>query len=457
MKFEMRPIQQDMWKALLSCNKGALWAGMGTGKTSIMLYYVLLMQRIDPGLILVFAPLQVAENTWIEQRDEFDEFKNLRIIPITGTPMQRIKALNSKADIYTINYENVVWLKNNLPKAMKFKYIIIDEATRVKSLRLRKGSKSAKAVFKISLGAKYLWELSGTAHINGLIDLWGQLGYIDKGERLGKTFTGYRENYFDAQPRGDFTKYVPKPEAITEIPDKIRDVCFTFKAEDYMDIKQPVISPIRIRLPDKIMEYYNNMEKNMFMELSKTKSITAWFKSAAMMKCMQIANGYIYETRDKWVYLHTEKIKALRSIVAEAAGAPVLLAYCFKADLELLLKNFTGAKYINANNAKKLIPIWNKGDIPLMIGHRASVGHGINLQHGGNILVNYTHDWSPEHRQQLFDRIGPTRQAQSGYDRCVFVYDIIVIDTIDETIVESHISKKNIQEVLDDYTKWKKI
>lgn len=455
MEFKIRPIQIPMFKHLLSYEKGALWAGMGTGKTSVILYYLKLMQKVDPGPVLIFAPLQVAENTWPEQRDQFELFHSLKITKILGTAKQRLEALQFKSDIYTINYENAVWLKNNLPKNLKFKYLIIDEATRVKSLRLRKGSKQAKAIFKISLDIKYLWELTGTSTINGLIDLWGQLGYIDKGERLGKTFTGYKEKYFTAISHGDFVKYKPFPFAIEEISEKIRDVCATFRSEDYYNIKKPIIYTLKVNLPDKVQKMYNTMEQEMFIELPKMKDITAWFKAASTMKCMQIANGHVYRSREEWIYLHSEKIKALKSIIAEAAGAPVLLSYCFKADLALILKNFPQAVHIDASNAKKIIPFWNKSEISLMVGHPASIGYGLNLQHGGNILVYYSHDWSPEEREQIYQRIGPVRQMQAGYNRNVFVYNIITAGTIDEVIIQSHLNKQSIQEVIDEYTRKK--
>lgn len=48
----------------------------------------------------------------------------------------------------------------------------------------------------------------------------------------------------------------------------------------------------------------------------------------------------------------------------------------------------------------------------------------------------------------MLERIGPTRQAQSGHKRPVLVYDLIAEDTVDETVLERHKTKRDIQDLL---------
>ena len=52
----------------------------------------------------------MAEATWAKEAVKWDHLKLLRVIPVLGHLTKRIKALNTPADIYVINRENVPWL-----------------------------------------------------------------------------------------------------------------------------------------------------------------------------------------------------------------------------------------------------------------------------------------------------------------------------------------------------------
>ncbi|MDW5429299.1 ATP-dependent helicase, partial [Acinetobacter baumannii] len=89
--------------------------------------------------------------------------------------------------------------------------------------------------------------------------------------------------------------------------------------------------------------------------------------------------------------IHDLKIQALESVIEEAAGMPVLVAYHFKSDLERLLKAFPKGRHLDKD--PQTIHDWNAGKIPVLFAHPASAGHGLNLQDGGNILVFFSHWW----------------------------------------------------------------
>jgi SNF2 family DNA or RNA helicase len=170
---------------------------------------------------------------------------------------------------------------------------------------------------------------------------------------------------------------------------------------------------------------------------------------------LQIANGAIYTGEDssQWSDVHDEKLRALESIVEESGGAPILVAYHFKSDLARLQKAFPQGRALDKDSTT--IDAWNAGKIPLLFCHPMSAGHGLSLQDGGNILVFFGHWWNLEERLQVIERIGPTRQAQSGYDRPVFIYNLIAKDTVDELVIERIASKKSIQDLLLERMKMK--
>ena len=57
----------------------------------------------------------------------------LRVSPVLGSQAKRIRALNTPADLYIINRENVVWLVDYYRNAWPFDMVIVDESSSFKS------------------------------------------------------------------------------------------------------------------------------------------------------------------------------------------------------------------------------------------------------------------------------------------------------------------------------------
>jgi SNF2 family DNA or RNA helicase len=194
------------------------------------------------------------------------------------------------------------------------------------------------------------------------------------------------------------------------------------------------------------MTTYKQMEKMMYLEIQGAE-VEAFNAASKSLKCLQIANGAIYVDDDRnWAPVHDAKLDALESIISEAGGMPVLVAYHFRSDLARLKKRFPQGKELGQLPAT--LSDWNNGDIPVLFAHPASAGHGLNLQHGGNILVFFGHWWDLEYYQQILERIGPVRQLQSGYKRPVYIYNIRARNTIDDLVIQSRNDKRKVQDIL---------
>lgn len=439
----------DFWAEHHRC---AWWAGMGMGKTSTALTAVAQNHELgfcEPTLVL--APLRVARSTWPTEAEKWEHLNGMRVVPVLGTAAERSAALKRDAEVYTINYDNIPWLidyhaDNKLP--WRFKTLIADESTRLKNFRLRKGGQRAGQLARVAhtLVRDFI-ELTGTPSPNGLMDTWGQMWFIDGGQRLGRTFTAFRDRWFDHDYDGH--SYVAKSYAQEQIHAKLRDVCITLDPKEYFDIDAPIVRPVYVDLPPRARMQYGAMEKKMFAEIGEHR-IEAFNAAARTIKCLQLANGAAYvedAKNDKWTTTHDAKIEALASIVEEANGAPILVAYHFVSDAARILAAFKGkARLLDQNPQTERD--WNAGRIPLLVAHPASCGHGLNLQDGGNILVYFGHWWNLEERMQILERIGPVRQKQAGYDRAVFVYPIIARDTVDELVIARHETKREVQDLL---------
>ena len=456
-EFTPRPYQAKIIDFILTHHRGAVYAGMGMGKTSSTLCALERLKKEEPDAFpaLILAPLRVASSTWPQEILKWGF--NLSCACVSGTPKQRVKILTgAPADIYTTNYEQIPWLAEYFGDKWPFKTVIADESTRLKSFRLG-GSKSSRARALAAPAwdkVKRFIELTGTPASNGLIDLWGQLWFIDKGAALGRSFREFTARYFDAYQVGMSAyalKYEPREGADKAIQERIAPVSISLSASDWFDIDEPIISPVYVGMPDETEKFYKTLKSDLLVSLDETSEVTAVNAAALSAKCLQCASGAVYDDEGECRILHEEKLLALDSIIEEAAGEPVLVAYHWRFSAERIMKRFKNAVILDKD--PETIARWNRGEIPILVTNPASAGHGLNLQDGGHILVIFDEWWDLEQYLQVIERIGPTRQMQAGHPRPVYVYHIMARGTLDPVVLTRLQTKCRVQDALLEYLK----
>lgn len=441
---DLHPYQQTAIAHIQAHDRCALWMPMGGGKTASALTALdelSLVEDVWPALVL--APLRVARSVWGPETQAWGHLKHLKVSVVTGTADERAVALKRKAHIYTMNFDNLTWLVDRFGDDWPFRTVIADEFTRLKSFRLRQGGKRTAALGKVAHNqVQRFIGLTGTPSPNGLVDLWGQTWFLDKGDRLGRTFSAFEQRWFKKGFDGFSIK--PMPHAQREIEDRLNDICLTVEG---LTVDEPIFNDIMVDLPLPARRMYEQMEKEMFAEIAGV-GIEAFNAAARTSKCLQLSAGSIITDSEtgKWESVHDAKLDALDSVIEEAAGAPVLVAHHFKADLERLRKRFPKARVLDAD--PKTIDRWNAGDIPILLAHPLSAGHGLNLARGGNILAFFSLDWNLESYLQIIERIGPMRQKQAGLNRPVFVHHIMARHTLDEDVLERLRGKRSVQDIL---------
>lgn len=442
-----RPYQTLALDFLERTPRANLFAGMGMGKTSVCETLVAELQSQENTLVL--APLRVARKTWGDEVGEWDHLKGLTVAAITGEPHERIAALKTRAHIHTVNYEQAGWLLEQIPASRwPFSTVIADESTRLKGFRLRQGGKRAAALATIAHRTKRWINLTGTPAPNGLLDLWGQQWFIDGGRALGRSYSAFEQRWFYKDPHGgEHGRLLPFSHAQKEIEELMRPTTLALRAKDWFNVAEPVEIPVRVQLPANARREYRRMARELLAYLTSGAVVTAVNAAAKSTKLLQLASGAIYTEGSKWADVHDEKIEALRSIQSEAAGAPLLVSYSYVHELQRILKAFPEARRLDTRRDED---DWNAGRVPMLVTHPGSAGHGLNLQHGGNILVRFGHTWNQEHHAQILERIGPMRQLQSGYDRPVLVYSIIADDTADEIAIARVDNKSSLIDSLMD-------
>ena len=431
---------------LLATPKAALYADMGMGKTGAVLAVLDTLMHVgydEP--ILVLAPKRVAQDVWPTEALKWEEFRSYYVMPIVGNQSVREVAVTTRAHIHTCNYENLEWLVQRVsPQKWPWKMIVADESTKLKGFRLQQGGKRARALSLVARLADRWINLSGTPAPNGLKDLWGQFWFLDQGERLGRTYTGFMQRWFRQSYDGFGTE--PMPHAEREIHERISDITMALRARDWFDLERPKVNEIRVRLPDTLRTRYKQLERDLFTKLQCGTEVEVFNAAALTTKCLQFANGACYTKAPAWVPVHDLKLQALESIVNESGGKQLLVSYEFQSDRERILKAFRGS--VDISTAKGLAA-FKGGHAQIGVAHPASMGHGIDgLQHGCWTLVYFGHGWAMDLRDQILERIGPMRQKQGGYDRVVEVYNIICDGTLDDDVIDRHESKRTVQEAL---------
>lgn len=408
-----------------------LW-GMGTGKTVTTLSALnrLLYDFLKDGPVLVIAPKRVAENTWSKEADKWEHLQHLRVSRVMGDRNKRVTALNTPADLYVINRENVVWLVEWCERhcgGWPFKNVVIDELSSFKSAQ----AKRWKALRRVRGRIDRIIGLTGTPRPNGLEDLWAQIYLLDQGERLGRTLGAFRSRFLvpDKMNGHIVYSYRPKEGAEAEVYRLISDICMSIRKEDVLSLPGQIYEDIELEAPAALLKQYKQFEKDKVLEsLNEEGEIVAGTAAALTNKLLQFANGAVYDLDGQVHHIHDIKLDALEEMIEEAGGDPVLVLYAYQHDADRIRERIN----CRALDKPADMDAWNRGEIPVALAHPASIGHGLNLQDGGHIIIWFGLNWSLELYQQANERLN--RPGQKNVCR---VYHLVLKGTHDERVLKS--------------------
>lgn len=389
----------------------------------------------------MIAPKKVAEGTWTKEAAKWDHTKMLRVSPVLGSQTKRIKALNTPADIYITNRENVVWLVDYYRNAWPFDMVVVDESSSFKS----HSAKRFKALASVGERIERMVELTGTPSPNGLDDLWAQVFLLDGGERLGKRYTHFRERYFQPDKRGAdgmVYSYEAKPGSEEGILEKISDICISMKAEDYLQLPDITYHEVPVELDAKALKSYCELEREMVLQLPEDgEDISVTSAAALSNKLLQLANGAIYD-EDRQVHeVHGCKVEAFMELVESLQGKPALVFYNYQHDRTRLLEALkkTGLR-VRELKTPQDEDDWNARRIDILLTHPASSAYGLNLQQGGNHVIWFGLTWNYELYTQANKRL-----HRQGQQEKVIIHHLVCSGTRDEDVMQALQRKDDAQ------------
>lgn len=446
-KYEPRGPQAEGIKHLTQKSFCGLFWDPGRGKTiTVLMAFKILKEAGLANRLLVTASRNICEDVWPEEIDKFDDL-DLTYSVMTGNESRRLDAWDMDADVYMINYENLHWFNATFGKMIEdqeFDMFVVDESSKFRNGKIRsrrRKSKTGKRVtrksaFKAIMNMVPKFKrrviLTGTPIPKGYLNLWPQMYIVDQGRSLGQTVTGYRNKYFS--PCGFKGKNWEIMEGSEErIEDAIRDRIH--RAE--RDNKTPIeFFDLTVKLPSKARDAYWELEQEFITEW-KGKTLIAANAAVATSKLRQAANGGIYYDRAKnWTEIHDRKAEAVYELIRELQGSPLLIAYEFGHDYEMLVKNAPRGIKIpqykgTPTHKKTLKAAWNKQDLPALAGQIDSMSHGLNMQYGGYNCLYYGLTFNLDAYEQFYQRVW-----RDGQEFQVNAYHLVADDTVDDVMMK---------------------
>ncbi len=448
---------------------------MGEGKTVVSwtaLWRIMRERRNTRALIV--APIKVAVQTWPGELDEWTHLQyfkgkyvvlrpdgtepeiaeakanakhacdvlNIRGVlrsnligraETKGQERARRRLVRTDAPVHIVNRELLPWLWWFWGNKWPYDTVIFDESSGLRSHK----SERFRALAKARPYIRRLIELTGTPKPETYLDIFPQIWLLDKGARLGKNVTKFRNQWFAYHEPSH--KWVIRKGAAEPIIRKIADIVLV--QQNLSGEHDPLLLDRPVTFEPDIADMYAGFERDAILEIDdfRAEGETA---GALAQKLLQFASGAVYDANRRYKVVHNYKIEELRQIEDEAMGSPLAVAYWHQSSLARLKAAFPHG--VTMDKEGKLQHPWNAGEVPMMFLHPASAGHGLNLQKGpGHMLAFFDIPYPLELYLQIIKRF-----ARSGQARQVKVFHISANGTIDAGIVPLLKRKQSSQEYL---------
>lgn len=408
---------------------------MGYGKSvSVLMAIQNMIDNFDVAHTLVIAPLRVARKVWTDEIDTWEHLKDFEVQKIIGTEKQRIKAMNTPAEIHLINRENVTWLEHQMIHEKKWARkwhwdtCIIDESTSFSY----QSSGRFKSLRRMRKKIDRMVQMTGTPDTRALLGLWAQMHLLDSGKRLGFSEKDFLNKYFIAPTIHDTSrKYVAKHFARRKIAKRLSDIVFQLTDEEKLDIKRPHLNYIKVEMTSIEKKLYRELERQHILRF-KDDIVRAVNSGVLANKLLQICNGFVFTENPKYQELHNHKINALEETL-EGLSGPVMVAYNYIPDRirieRMLKKNKVNYRLLKTEEDEN---DWNAGLIDVLLFHPKSAGHGCNIHKSGSTnLIYFGLMWSLEQYLQTMARLVGGHRAG---DRENAIHHIITEGTYEDRV-----------------------
>lgn len=445
----LRPYQEQGlgWlRSLEELNAGGILADeMGLGKTVQALAHILESKEagtIDDGVLIV-APTSVIHN-WEREAERFAP--SLRVVKIHGSNRDERWKEAEGADIALTSYP-LLWRDSEQACSRRWSLAILDEAQFIKN----PNSRTAKAARSLQADRRLC--LTGTPVENRLEDLWSQFEFLMPGY-LGDEATFKRRIALPMQEKADS----PSANLVRE---RLRKRLAPFMLRRTKQAVLPELPPKTeiihsVSMTQRQSELYESVRLAMSEEINREMKLKGIARSkitilAALLKLRQICcDPRLSKSAENVTLADSAKLIALLELLEQLQreGRKALVFSQFTSMLDLIgsALKARGLDYLlltgKTRDRASVMEAFQGGEASLFLISLKAGGTGLNLT-AADSVIHYDPWWNPAVERQATDRA-----HRIGQEKPVFVYKLIVEDSIESKILELQRSKMGLADSL---------
>lgn len=408
---------------------GLLADDMGLGKTVQTLVHLqkekMAKRLTEPCLII--APTSLMSN-WKKEASQFTP--NLKVLILQGTDRHQYFAQIENHDLILTTYPLIVRDFKQLSQT-SFYTIVLDEAQNIKNPK----TKATKLIKCIT--TKHRLALTGTPMENHLGELWSVFDFLMPGFLGSETAFKRRyrtpiEKHGNTELSNMLAKRVQpfllrrtKDLVAKELPAKTTII----KTAILGSAQSALYETIRIAMQKKIMQALAAKGLN-------RSHITIL---DALLKLRQVCcDPQLLKLEQAKKVKESAKLELLMSMLPELVeeGRKILIFSQFTSMLKIIQGQLqqNGIDYTQLTgstiNRDKVIEKFTSGEVPVFLISLKAGGVGLNLVEADTV-IHYDPWWNPAVENQASDRA-----HRIGQNKPVFVYKLVVENTLEEKILE---------------------
>ena len=387
---------------LLEMKHACLFYKPGKGKTYPCIDALLDVAKKKPNCnVLILSTANAIKNMW-----------NAEIVPQNILPKNTV--------LMSFNSAIVDKTKLQLIR-VKWDVIIIDECHKIKS----HNSKSSKLVYQLSKKAEYVWGLSGTPRGNNDVDIFCQFHNMCISDWGNITYTQFVNTCCDIDKKFFGGNVVTVPTGINKRYKagwERNIVMYTQRVDYCEEDNMPEVVVDLIKVPYEATKEYLQAENGV---VSVGDYETTMTKLAAIQKCHQAANGYLYITNEEGerTTYHINRNKKLDWLKDNLSTEPTVIVYRYEEDYNSIKKELD---MLNRSSTE-IVEDFKKGNINVLLLQCAKC-ESFNLQMCNRIIF-YTLDYSYINYNQMLHRVW-----RMGQEFDVSITVLVNNNTVEETI-----------------------
>lgn len=347
--------------SFLTTNKRALcFADMGTGKSLAVVHcikYLLSIGEIKRALII--APLSTLTRTWVDEFFNVDP--SITVTKLHGPKTKRIELAANGAQVHVINYEGISVIHNEI-KANNYDCVVIDEVTSYSNHE----SKRWKEAYNLFKDTKYVWGLTGTPILRGVIAAYGQAALVVPHNVKFRSFWEFRNSV--QRKINDFL-WVDRPEA-HDIAFSMLRPAISIKKKDCIDLPSMVHVYREVELDKGQKAFYVKLKEESLVK-DELMQVTAVNAAVLAGKLIQVATGCIYDDDGRALEFDVsgrinetiDFIQKARNEASTADKGKTIVFAPFKHTAALIRKKLSESKIIVDGKERKIKAEIIDGDV----------------------------------------------------------------------------------------------